>query len=49
LIEEREGKLFAYEFKWKDVKSKAPVAWEKAYPESAFGVITVNNYSDWLK
>ena len=49
LIEEREGKLFAYEFKWKDVRSKAPAAWEKAYPESAFKVITIDNYSNWLR
>ena len=49
LIEEREGKLFSYEFKWKAIKSKAPAAWEKAYPESSFEVITINNYSDGLK
>jgi hypothetical protein len=48
LVEEREGKLFAYEFKWKDIRSKTPAAWEKAYPESSFEVITIYNYSDWL-
>ena len=49
LVEEREGKLFAYEFKWKDLRSKAPAAWKKSYPESSFEVITLDNYSDWLK
>ena len=48
LVEEREGKLFAYEFKWKDVRGKIPAAWQKAYPNSSFNVITTENYSDWL-
>ncbi len=48
LIEEREGKLFAYEFKWKEMKSKAPAAWGNAYPKSTFNIITIDNYSDWL-
>jgi uncharacterized protein len=49
LVEESNGKLFAYEFKWKDMKAKVPAAWEKAYPESSFEVITNTNYSEWLK
>ena len=49
LIEEREGKLFAYEVKWKNAKIKSPAAWQKAYPASTFNVITTENYSDWLK
>ncbi len=49
LIEEREGKLSAYEFKWKNEKVKIPAAWEKAYPDSSFKVISINNYSDWLE
>jgi hypothetical protein len=48
LIEEREGKLFAYEFKWKDVRSRIPKAWQKNYPNSTFEVITTENYADWL-
>ena len=52
LIEEREGKLFAYEFKWKRnfIKSeKIPVAWKNAYPDSQFKIVTQENYIDWLK
>ena len=49
LIEERDGKLFAYEVKWKNAKIKSPAAWQKAYPASTFNVITTENYSDWLK
>jgi predicted AAA+ superfamily ATPase len=47
-IEERSGKLFAYEFKWKIHKSKIPKGWEKAYPESEFNVINQDNYMDWI-
>ena len=48
LIEEREGKLYAYEFKWKDMADKVPAAWQKAYPNSSFKVVSVDNYSAWL-
>lgn len=48
LVEEREGKLFAYEFKWKDDRSRIPKAWQKAYPNSSFELITTENYSAWL-
>ena len=47
-IEERGGKLFAYEFKWKQQKVKIPTAWEKAYPESQFKIISSENYFEWL-
>lgn len=48
LIEERDGKLFAYEFKWKADKMAIPAAWESAYPDSSFQVITNENFLDWL-
>lgn len=47
-IEEREGSLFAYEFKWKDQKVKIPKAWTRAYPNSEFIVISQENYFDWI-
>jgi len=49
LIEEREGKLFAYEFKWKADKAVVPAAWESAYPDAPYEVITSQNFMDWLK
>jgi len=49
LVEERGGKLFAYEFKWKDQKVTIPAAWEKTYPDSSYKVITRDDYSEWLK
>ncbi len=49
LIEEREGKLFAYELKWKKEKTKIPAAWKNAYPQSSFETISQENYNEWLK
>ena len=47
-IEERGGNLFACEFKWKQQKVKIPTAWEKAYPEAQFKIISSENYFEWL-
>ncbi len=47
-IEEREGKLFAYELKWKEQKVKIPKAWQNGYPDSSFAVIHSENYTDWV-
>lgn len=48
-IEEREGTLFAYEFKWKESKVKIPSQWNKAYPDASFEVINKDNFVEWLK
>ncbi len=48
LIEERQGKLFAYEIKWGNKKNKMPREWEEAYPESEYHVITPENYFDFI-
>lgn len=47
-IEERDGKLFAYEIKYSRSKTKTPKAWKEAYPESEFNVITKDNYLDFI-
>lgn len=47
-IEERGGKLFAYEFKFNKEKAKFPVAFSAAYPESEFKVVSVNNYHEFV-
>lgn len=48
-IEDLNGKLYAYEFKW-NIKSKAriPLSFSKAYPNHSFQVITPENYPDFL-
>jgi len=48
LVEERDGKLYAYEFKWQPKKVKAPKAWTDAYPDSEFQVISKENFLEVL-
>ena len=48
LIEERDGKLFAYEFKWQPKNVKPPKAWSDAYPDSEFQVISKENFMEFL-
>jgi len=48
-VEEREGKLFAYEIKWSpNLRFKIPSAWKDAYPDSEFHLINPENYLDWI-
>lgn len=48
-IEEREGKLFAYEIKWNsNRKVKIPTGWKTGYPESTFEIINPENYLNWI-
>ena len=47
-IEEREGKLFGYEFKWSKDKVKQPELWLKTYPQATFEVINKENYLDFI-
>lgn len=48
-VENREGRLHAYEFKWKTpLKVKEPAAWRKAYPDSKFQIISQDNYLDFI-
>ncbi len=47
-VEERDGSLFGYEFKWKEDKVKIPSQWKIAYPNASFEVINMENYNDWL-
>jgi uncharacterized protein len=48
-VEEREGTLYGYEFKWKESTTKVPTQWKKAYPGSKFEVINSSNFENWLK
>lgn len=48
-VEEHNGNLQAYEFKWNECKkTKVPKAWANAYPEATFEAISPNNYLDWI-
>ncbi|MEK7545170.1 MAG: ATP-binding protein [Patescibacteria group bacterium] len=48
IIEEREGKLFGYECKWSDKKTKAPKDWLENYKNASFEVITQENYLKFI-
>lgn len=48
LIEEREGKLFGYEFKWNDGASAKKQKWLEAYPEGTSQTINRNNYLEFI-
>ncbi len=44
LVEEREGKLLAFEYKWGNKRARTPKSFLNAYPEAAFDVITPKNF-----
>ena len=46
-VEEREGKLFGYKFKWKET-SKAPKLWLETYPDASFECINSENYLPFI-
>ncbi|MCB9757063.1 MAG: ATP-binding protein [Candidatus Omnitrophica bacterium] len=48
LIEEREGKLFAYEFKWGQTQAKSPKQWQQTYPDAFFETINQDNYLNFI-
>ena len=48
LLELNNGQLQAIECKWQNRKTKAPVAFSKAYPDANFAVISNENYLEWI-
>ena len=48
-VEERERQLAGYEFKWMlPRRTRAPLAWSKAYPEASFRIVTRDDYLDFI-
>jgi len=47
LIEEREGRLFAYEFKWTG-KGRVPGNFREAYPGAVFEIVNSENYQAFV-
>ncbi|MFV0340975.1 MAG: ATP-binding protein [Parachlamydiaceae bacterium] len=47
-VEEREGKLFGYEFKWAKKIIKPPKLWQDNYPNSNFEGIDRDNYLPFI-
>lgn len=49
LIEERDGRLFAFEFKWRDRAYTPPPEWTSGYPGVEVELITRSNYLPFVK
>jgi predicted AAA+ superfamily ATPase len=49
-VEERNGKLFGYEFKFAEPARKlnAPKAWKENYPGASFKIIHKNNFEEFI-
>ena len=47
-VEEREGKLFGYEIKWKGKNTKAPKIWLEKYPNATYEEVSKDNYLNFI-
>ncbi|MBL7780092.1 MAG: ATP-binding protein [Saprospiraceae bacterium] len=47
-VEERDGRLSGFEFKWKNNKTRPPATWLDTYPESSFEVVDRDNFLDFV-
>lgn len=47
-LEEKDGKLVGYEYKWKKSEVRPPKDWLVSYPESTFTVIHQENYLSFM-
>ncbi|MFQ5446717.1 MAG: hypothetical protein ACE5FF_07275 [Saprospiraceae bacterium] len=47
-IEERDGRLHGYEFKWKPKRSKAPATWTNTYGNASFQLIHRENFAAFV-
>jgi hypothetical protein len=48
LVEEQGGKLYGWEFSWKEGKKKGVRAWLETYPNATCTVITRENWLDFI-
>jgi uncharacterized protein len=47
-VEERDGKIFGYEFKWGKAEAKAPKLWRETYAEASFECVNQDNYFSFI-
>jgi predicted AAA+ superfamily ATPase len=47
-VEERDGRLYGFEFKWSKTNTKPPALWLETYPEADFEVISQGNYLPFI-
>jgi uncharacterized protein len=48
MVEERDGKLYGYEFKWGTKTIKPPKLWQETYENAEYKVINKDNFLDFL-
>ena len=49
LVEERQGKLFGFEFKWSEkAKQKLPKDWAETYKNAEYAIVNGKNYLDFI-
>jgi len=48
-VEEREGQLYGFKFKWGKKTAKAPRSWLETYPEANFRLINRESYLNFLQ
>jgi uncharacterized protein len=48
LVEERDGKLFGFEFKYSSTKARVPKTFVKTYPGSSFKLINRHNFLEFV-
>ena len=48
-VEERNGKLYGYEFKWNPKKVKIQKEWLNTYANASFDIINKDNFLAWLE
>jgi len=48
-VEERDGKVFGFEFKWKKTTSKSPPLWLANYSNATFETVNQDNYLKFVK
>ncbi len=47
-VEEKEGKLFGFEFKYGEKTAKSPKSWITAYPDAAVSTVNKNNWQKFI-
>ncbi len=47
-VEERDGQLLGYEFKWKPQKRNAPATWLGTYSNSSYQLINRDNFTTFI-
>ena len=47
-VEEREGRLYGYEFNWKPKRRKASKAWLESYENASYEVIHREHFAEFV-